>query len=293
MVATLSVVYCVAKMLLDPDIPPNSGTYRPLRVSAPEGCIVNPVLPAAVGARAISCGIMGDVIVGALAQAMPDNALAPSGPHSLTTFAGTDLDTGQPFVDYETVAGALGARPYRDGTDAVRIHASGAANLPVESLELAYPLRLVRYELVRDGGSPGAFRGGLPVRRDTRVLAENTTVSTTGDRHRRPASGLAGGLPGATGAFTLNPGAAGERAIPSAAAGFPLDAGDVVGVRTPGGGGYGDPLERDPDRVLDDLLDERISARAAKEVYGVVVRRGRLAQSATARLREKIRAERG
>ena len=293
MVATMTVAYFVVKMLLDPEVPPNTGTYRAVSIFAPEGCAVNPVPPAAVGARAISCGILGDVIVGALVQAMPTMALAPSGPHALTTFAGVDPRVDQPFVDYETVAGALGARPYHDGTDAVRIHASGAANLPVESLELDYPLEVVRYELIADGGGPGAFRGGLPVRRDTRVTAAGATVSTSADRQRRPAVGLKGGLSGAVGLFTLNPDTAATRTtIPTVAISVPLVPGDVVSVRTPGGGGYGDPLERDPQRVLDDLLDERISRRAAKEVYGLVVRNGRVQHEATRRLRQELRRKR-
>ena len=293
MVATLSVVYCVVKMLLDPGIPATSGTYRAVEVHAPEGCVVNPLPPAAVGARAISCGILGDVVVGTLVQSMPDRALAPSGPHALTTFAGTHPGTGQPFVDYETVAGALGARPFHDGTDAVRIHASGAANLPVESLELDYPLEVVRYELVRDGGGAGAHRGGLPVRRDTRVLATDGTLSTSADRQRRPASGLRGGLPGAPGAFKLNPGTPRERSVPAVAPSHPLTAGDVVSVRTPGGGGYGDPLERDPERVLEDLVDERVSPSAAREHYGVVIQDDRLDLPATQSLRNEMRETRG
>ena len=291
-VATLSVVYCVAKMLLDPDIPANSGTYRRLAVHAPEGCLVNPVSPAAVGARAISCGILGDVVVGALAQAMPERALAASGPHALTTFAGTDPDTGQPFVDYETTAGALGARPYTDGTDAVRVHASGAANLPIESLELSYPMQAVRYELMRDGGGAGTFRGGMSVRRDTRVLGEDATISTTGDRHGHPAPGLEGGLPGSPGEFVLNPDLQPQEGIPSVTAGLPLRPGDIVSVRTPGGGGYGDPLLRDPERVLEDLLDDRISTASAGEEYGVVVRDGRLDLNATESLRSRLRRDR-
>jgi N-methylhydantoinase B len=292
MVATLSVVYFVLKMLLDPDLPPNSGSYRPVRVQAPEGCLVNPVPPAAVGARATSCGILGDVLVGALVQAMPEKALAPSGPHSLTTLAGTRPPRGQPFVDYETFAGALGARRHRDGTDAVRIHASGSANLPVESLELAYPLQVVRYELLRDGGGPGTFRGGMPVRRDTRILVPATTLSTTADRETHPAEGMEGGLSGAPSGFILNPGTPAERRVAAVTAGLPLEPGDVVSVRTAGGGGYGDPLERDPSRVLADLLDDRISPEAAKKIYGVAVRDGKVDQEATGRLRRKLRRAR-
>ena len=288
MVATLSVVYFVLKMLLDPDLPPNSGTYKPVRVIAPEGCLVNPVPPAAVGARATSCGILGDVVVGALVQAMPEKALAPSGPHSLCTYGGTRLDSDQAWVDYETFAGALGARRHRDGTDAVRIHASGSANLPVESMELAYPLQVVRYELLRDGGGPGTFRGGMPIRRDTRVLARDVILSTTADRETHPAGGLEGGLPGSPSAFVINPGTAKERPVRAVTAGISLEAGDVVSVRTAGGGGFGDPLTRESSRVLTDLLDDRISPEVAEKVYGVVVKDGTVDERATDALRKKL-----
>ncbi len=287
-VATLSVVYFVLKMLLDPDLPPNSGTYKPVRVVAPEGCLVNPVPPAAVGARATSCGILGDVVVGALVQAMPEKSLAPSGPHSLCTYGGTLPGSDQPWVDYETFAGALGARRTRDGTDAVRIHASGSANLPVESMELAYPLQVLRYELLRDGGGPGSFRGGMPIRRDTRVLAEDTILSTTADRETHPAEGLEGGLSGSPSAFVINPDTPGERSVRAVTAGIHLQAGDVVSVRTAGGGGFGDPLGREPSLVLADLVDDRISPEAAKEVYGVVVKDGAVDERATARLRKRL-----
>ena len=287
-VATLSVVYFVLKMLLDPDLPPNSGTYKPVRVVAPQGCLVNPVPPAAVGARATSCGILGDVVVGALVQAMPEKSLAPSGPHSLCTYGGTLPGSDQPWVDYETFAGALGARRTRDGTDAVRIHASGSANLPVESMELAYPLQVLRYELLRDGGGPGSFRGGMPIRRDTRVLAEDTILSTTADRETHPAEGLEGGLSGSPSAFVINPDTPGERSVRAVTAGIHLQAGDVVSVRTAGGGGFGDPLLREPSLVLADLVDDRISPEAAKEVYGVVVKDGAVDERATARLRKRL-----
>ncbi len=291
MVATLSVVYCVVKMLIDPDALANTGTYRTIKIIAPEGCVVNPTPPAAIGARAISCGILGDVVVGALTQALPGKALASSGPHSLSTFAGTDSGRTRPFVDYETVAGGYGARSYRDGIDAVRIHASGAANLPVESLELAYPMQVMRYELVENGGGAGTFRGGMPVRRDTRMLAKDGTISLSADRQAQAANGLEGGLAGEPGSFVLNPGTSDEQVLPTVAVGIPLRPGDIVSVRTPGGGGFGSPLRRDTGKVLEDVLDGRVSIMQAEEVYGVVVRDGVLDLVATNRLRSSMESE--
>ena len=155
-------------------------------------------------------------------------------------------------------------------------------------MELAYPLQVVRYELLRDGGGPGTFRGGMPIRRDTRVLARDVILSTTADRETHPAGGLEGGLPGSPSAFVINPGTAKERPVRAVTAGISLEAGDVVSVRTAGGGGFGDPLTRESSRVLTDLLDDRISPEVAEKVYGVVVKDGTVDERATDALRKKL-----
>ena len=157
----LATVYTVAKSLLDPDVPANAGYYRTLNISAPAGSVVGPVPPAAVGCRSISASVLGDVIAAALSQALPDKALAGSGPHHLYVLSGTDPRSGKYFVDYETVAGGMGARAHRDGVDAVRVHASGSSNLPIEALEHAYPFRVECYALWEDSGGPGQYRGGM------------------------------------------------------------------------------------------------------------------------------------
>ena len=154
--ALLATVYTVAKSLLDPEVPANAGYYRTLNISAPLGCVVGPVPPAAIGCRSISASVLGDVIANALSQAMPDKALAGSGPHHLYVLAGSDPRTGAYFVNYETLAGGMGARANRDGVDGVRVHASGSSNLPVEALEHAYPFRVERYALWE--GSAGTGR---------------------------------------------------------------------------------------------------------------------------------------
>ena len=145
--ALLATVYTVAKSLLDPEVPANAGYYRTLKISAPAGSVVGPVPPAAIGCRSISASVLGDVIAAALSQALPAKALAGSGPHHLYVLSGTDPRTGNYFVNYETLAGGMGARADRDGVDGVRVHASGSSNLPVEALEHAYPFRVERYAL--------------------------------------------------------------------------------------------------------------------------------------------------
>ena len=243
--ALLATVYTVAKSLLDPDVPANAGYYRTLHIKAPPGSVVGPTPPAAVGARSISCGVLGDVVAGALSQAMPDKALARSGPHHLIVLSGTDPRTGDYFVNYETVAGGMGARPYRDGVDAVRVHASGASNLPVEALEHAYPFMIERYALWEKSGGDGAYRGGMGVLRDYRIIADDVTVSLSSERQHVAAAGMEGGTAGHAGEFVFNPGKSDERKLPAAAGEVALPRGSVLRVATPGGGGYGAPASRD------------------------------------------------
>ncbi|MDB5413543.1 MAG: hypothetical protein JWR10_1878, partial [Rubritepida sp.] len=158
--AVLATIYAIAKSLLDPDVPANSGYFKSIEVLTRPGTVLDPVAPAAVGTRAITCGVLGDLIVGALSQALGDRAMAGSGPHHLVIFAGPDPRRGGYFVDYETVAGGMGSAASHAGLDAVRVHASGAANLPVEALENAYPLRVEQYALRPGSGGAGAYRGG-------------------------------------------------------------------------------------------------------------------------------------
>ncbi|MCA1217032.1 hydantoinase B/oxoprolinase family protein [Streptomyces sp. 8L] len=237
--ALAATVFCVVKALLDPAIATNDGFYRSVEIHAPEGTIVHPVEPAPVGARALSCGVLADAIAGALSLAAPDRMVAGSGPHQLVIFAGLDERTRNYFVNYETIAGALGATASHDGLDAVRVYASGAANLPVEALERAFPLRVERYELRDDPAGAGAHSGGRGIRRDYRVLSETARISLTGERHREPARGVLGGRDGATGRFLLNPGTENEEELPRIARDVLLRAGDVLRVETPGGAGYG------------------------------------------------------
>jgi N-methylhydantoinase B len=267
--ALAATVYTVMKALLDPDAPANGGAFRAVEIRAPAGCIVNPVPPAPVGARSISCGVVDGVIVSALSAAMPEKRMAPSGPHHLLLVAGTDPRSGRYFVNYETVAGALGARAKHDGMDAVRTLSSGSANLPIEALEHAYPLRIEQYALRSGSGGAGQFRGGDGLIRDYRILADDVTVSLTGERQSNPAKGDAGGGDGAVGAFILDPGTGGERKLPAAVKEMRLPRGTLLRVATPGGGGFGPARKRDADRVARDLEEGRITPAAARSIYRI------------------------
>jgi N-methylhydantoinase B len=266
--ALLATVYTVAKALLDPEVPANAGYYRTLDITAPPGSVVGPVAPAAIGCRSISASVLGDVIAAALSQALPDKALAGSGPHHLYVLSGTDPRNGKYFVNYETLAGGMGARAKRDGVDGVRVHASGSSNLPVEALEHAYPFRVERYALWEGSGGPGRYRGGMGVLRDYRVLGDDIVVSLSSERQHVAAPGSQGGGRGVLGAFVLNPGTPGERKLPAAAAEVKLPRDSVLRICTPSGGGYGGAGERDPAAIARDVREERVSRNGAGKLHG-------------------------
>jgi len=253
--------------MLDPEVPANAGYYRTMNITAPPGSVVGPTPPAAVGCRSISASVLGDVIASALSQALPEKALARSGPHHLYVLSGTDPRTGAYFVNYETLAGGMGARATHDGPDGVRVHASGSSNLPVEALEHAYPFRVERYSLWDGSAGEGKFRGGMGVMRDYRVLGDDIVVSLSSERQHVAALGLAGGSPGATGQFILNPGTPEQTKLASAAADLRLPRGSVLRICTPGGGGFGGPRQRERDAVARDLREERVTREKARTLY--------------------------
>lgn len=256
--ALLATVYTVAKSMLDPHVPANAGYYDTIDINAPSGTVVQPVAPAPVGCRSISCGVLGDVIAEALSQAMPDKAIAGSGPHHLSVFSGPSASSDGYFVNYETIAGGMGARAYRDGMDAVRVHASGASNLPIETLEHSYPLRVERYALRDGSGGQGTYRGGSGLVRDYRALVDGIHVSLSSERQHFPAGGTRGGGDGSVGEFVLNPGTPDERLLSSAEENISLPKGAVLSIRTPGGGAYGPAGNRSPAALDDDRRQHRL-----------------------------------
>ena len=172
--------------------------------------------------------------------------------------AGTAAGTGTYFVNYETLAGGMGARASRDGVDGVRVHASGSSNLPVEALEHAYPFRVERYALWDGSGGAGQYRGGMGVMRDYRVLGDDIVVSLSSERQHVAASGMQGGGAGACGVFILNPDTPQEQKLPSAAGEVALPRASVLRICTPGGGGYGNSAERSAEAHVRDLREGRV-----------------------------------
>ena len=240
--ALLATVYYALKAALDPSIPANSGFYRAITVTAPEGSIVNARPPAPVAWRTQTCQRIADVVLGALAEVVPERVpAAGNGANCAMVFSGTDPKTGKLYVYLETLAGGAGATAVGDGMDAVQVHVTNTSNLPVESLESEYPLLVVEYALVEGSGGAGRHRGGLGLRRTIEILGHEARFLGTTERARIAPWGLFGGGPGGRARLVLNPGGPGEQELPPKVWGYPLRPGDRVSIDTPGAGGYGPP----------------------------------------------------
>ena len=249
------------KSLLDPDIPNSQGVLDVAEVSAPAGTIVNAVFPASVAARANTCQRVVDVIFGALAKALADRVpAAANGANTTAVFAGTDPDTGVPYVYLETLGGGMGARPDRDGKDAVQVHMTNTSNLPVEAIEMEYPLLVEEYGLVPDSGGAGRRRGGLGLRRVVRPLGHDCTFNGLGERFRHEPWGLAGGGAGARGRFAILADDGGERTLGDKSGDIPIRADERVVIETPGAGGLGPPAERGAADLETDRRSGKFSA---------------------------------
>jgi N-methylhydantoinase B len=260
--ALLSTVYYAVKSIVDPTIPPNAGLARPLRVTAPEGTVLNCVHPAAVNGRLSLCQRVVDLIFGALAQAVPERVTAASnGACFSITFAGHQPADNSLWVYLETIGGGSGARPTKDGLDGVHVHMTNTSNLPVEALETEYPLTLLRYELVDGSGGAGRWRGGMGLRRVYRAEAP-CRVRVDGARFLSAPWGLAGGLPGGMAEVTLRNGAQ-----PFEHGHGGLRTGEIIDITIAGAGGHGPASVRDRGLVARDLAEGRIDARTAREIY--------------------------
>ncbi len=265
---TASAVYYAVRALTDPDIPPNDGCYRPIEIIAPSSSVVNASPPAAVvGGNLETSQRIVDVLIRALSGAVPEKAIgACQGTMNNFTLGGIDPRSGKPYTVYETIGGGFGARASKDGIDGIHSHMTNTLNTPVEALEIAYPLRIERYELLPDSGGPGRYRGGLGIRRDIRVIEHKGQLSLLTERRTTQPYGVFGGKPGSPGAdYVIIAGE--ERRIPGKTVTV-LQPGWVISIRTPGGGGYGPPTERSRELIRRDYREGRISAEHAIEHYG-------------------------
>lgn len=237
---TLSAVYYVFRCLVGGDVPSNAGILRPVRVVTRAGTVVDARHPAAVAAGNVETSQrIVDVLLGALAQAMPERIPAASaGTMNNLAVGGVDPRTGSAFTYYETIGGGCGASPVRDGASGVQTHMTNTRNTPIEALEHAYPLKVTRYAMRRESGGAGRFVGGDGIRRDVEFLCP-ATVTMISERRNIAPYGLSGGNPGARGENVLV--RRGETMRLPGKFTIAVEPGDVLRVETPGGGGFGPP----------------------------------------------------
>ena len=281
---TFTACVYVLKCLLDPDIPVNEGLYQLIEVVAPAGSAVNARRPGAiVGGWEVSVRLC-EVLFKALAPALPH--AVPAGTKGMICqvgFGGRDPRSGEYYSYYETAAGGYGGRSRTDGPDAVQTHFQNTQNAPIEEIESNYPVRITRYGLIPDSEGPGRHRGGLGLCREYVFVGHEPSYTILADRVRFPAWGLFGGRAGKTARYVLI-GENGETDLPSKAT-VQLEKGQSVRLESCGGGGYGSPYERDPEQVLADVRQEKISPLRARDEYGVAVTGCEIDMAETERLR--------
>ena len=267
---TFSGCAFVLKCLIDTDIPVNAGFYGQVRMVAPEGTVINATAPAPVVGGWETQTRLIDTMFKALAPALP--ALMPAGTKAMQChagFGGNDPRTGEYYCYLETQAGGFGGRDGSDGPDAVQTHGQNTENAPIEETEMNYPLRILRYELVDDSDGAGRNRGGLGLRRDYQFYDHEVRFTVLADRDRFGPHGLFGGQPGLKASYILERDGV-ETALSSKIT-LDLNPDDVMSYRTCGGGGYGPPEERDPELVLRDVREGKVSVERARDVYRVAV----------------------
>ncbi len=286
---TRAATYGAIKYVLGGDIPANDGFFRPIGVVAPAGTVVNGLPPAACAARGVTGFRVGDAVFGALSQIQPQSVFAAcDGGNTCVSIGGYD-EQRRAFVFVEFSCSNWGARPNDDGIDGTTDPLQNLANQSIEVIESEQPLRIERYEFLPDSGGAGCFRGGLGIVREYRLLAKEAVVQVRSDRRRWRAYGLFGGQAGAPSTVRLSSASA---LLPTKFTGA-MHEGEVLTISIAGGGGHGSPTERDPQRVLEDVLSEKVTVEAARRVYRVDIDLTErcISETATRLLRSEVRPQ--
>ncbi len=266
---TVSGIYYTLISTTDSTIPVNDGCFRPITLKVPLGCLMNPNRPAPVAGGNVETSQRNvDVIMKAFSQMIPDKVPAASQGTMNNITIGGMLDNGEPWTFYETIGGGNGGRPTSDGVDGIHINMTNTMNTPMETLEAYLPFRFKAYRLRPDSGGPGEFRGGCGIERVWTLTSEKATLSIMAERNKIKPWGLKGGLGGALGEFILIKEDGTETKLPSKVS-IEMRRGDTLIIRTPGGGGYGDPRDRNPEKVREDVLNGLVSPGAARDIYGL------------------------
>jgi len=288
---TLSGVFYTLISVTDPTIPVNDGCFRPLSLHVPEGSMMNPRRPAPVAGGNVETSQRNvDALTRALAQAVPSKVPAASQGTMNNVSVGGIKEDGIPWTFYETIGGGSGGRPDSDGVDGVHVNMTNTMNTPIEALEAYLPMRFESYTLRPNSGGPGKWRGGCGIERSWTLMSQNATLSILAERTLMHPWGLKGGGVGALGEYILRGADGSERKLSSKCT-IPIAEGDTLIIRTPGGGGYGDPLLRSPELVLKDISNGLVSLQSSEREYGVVIDKDimEIDEEATERLREERR----
>jgi N-methylhydantoinase B len=268
--ATQASVCYSLKALLDPEVPNNQGVLNVCEITTERGTLLDCEAPSPVAARANTCQRIVDVVIGALKEALPDAAVgAANGANTTAVFSGRDPTSGRDYLYLETLGGGFGGRNDRDGKDGVQVHITNTSNLPVEAIEMEYPLRVVSYSLVADSGGAGEYRGGMGLRRVVTPVGHECVFNGAGERFRNPPWGVFGGGAGAMGRFAHIHEDGTEHGLEIKPSGIVVRSGDQVVVETPGAGGYGDPGKRDKAALRTDRRSGKFSDAYLAERYGV------------------------
>jgi N-methylhydantoinase B len=268
---TASGVFGALKMIADPQnrIPPNSGAWRPITIHSVPGSVVHaqPPAPVVYANHEISLRV-SDIILGAMHQITPDRAVAGSqGTGGVVIFGGRDYRTDSVYVSYEVTKGGVGARPTKDGINAIAGPLANQMNTPVEILEMSFPLRVEEYSLVPDTGGAGRYRGGTAARRSWRILNHDAQCTTCCERTVTAPPGLAGGLAGGAARIWITLPDGTSRPVTSKGA-FIAPSGSLLTIDVPGSGGFGPPAERDRAVLREDVIDGYVSRESADRDYG-------------------------
>jgi N-methylhydantoinase B len=291
----LMIPYMYTLYSMDPSVLLNTGLLRRGRCIAPEGSIVNPQFPAAVGMRSLGVMRLMSCVFGCFAQALPDlipSASGDGGP--LINLRTTDPHTGRKLMaNLDPITGGAGGVSYRDGTEGSGANFGFLKNTPVEINEAEVPVKILCYGLAQDSGGAGRFRGGTGTTLEFKVFSPNTVVTARNrDRTRFTPWGAQGGHAGKPSAFHLNPGSNREVDLGNTDV-VRIDPGDVIRITSAGAGGWGNPLDREVERVFADVERGFVSVQGARDDYGVVIADGHVDEAATQALRTQMRAANG
>lgn len=264
--SSASAVYFVVRSITDPTIPNNAGCYRPIKILLPKASVLNPVTPAPVNARIPTVTVVGDVVMAAMAKAVPSKARATNGFSASQSFGGADPLTGEPFVFMDFIGGGEGSRPAKDGIDGRDSGIANCANIPAEVIEMSYPLLVKELSLWQDSGGAGKYQGGLGVVKRYEVMRGEVKLGYQGERQKTAPPGLFGGQPGKKEEVYILRKEGEKEPVPSKGL-KTLYPGDQLIIYVSGGGGFGSPQERDRELIKRDLLDGRISEEFARIYY--------------------------